>query len=126
MAFRSEFSQKVDRKARVSVPAAFRPDIQSGDPGFGPGKRARFVTIDEALAANLDLLFWLLLRRALSILSEPGIRPYRALLLALMVWPLLYMVVNAMRTSAPGLAVGMAFLTVLPALAPGQKEWFAR
>lgn len=45
MAFRSEFSQKVDRKARVSVPSAFRSDIQAGDPDHNPGKRARFVIV---------------------------------------------------------------------------------
>jgi MraZ protein len=45
MAFRGEFGQKVDRKARVSVPSAFRSVIQAGDPDFGPGKRARFVMV---------------------------------------------------------------------------------
>ncbi|HMO08699.1 MAG TPA: division/cell wall cluster transcriptional repressor MraZ [Paracoccaceae bacterium] len=45
MAFRGEFSQKVDRKARVSVPAAFRAVIQSGDPDHTPAKRARFVMV---------------------------------------------------------------------------------
>lgn len=77
------------------------------------------------LAAYLALL-WLLFRRGVAILEAREFRPYRGLLLALIVWPLAYMVVNAMRTSAPGLAVGMAFLTVLPGLALEQKERFAR
>jgi O-antigen ligase len=71
-------------------------------------------------------LFWLLGRRALAIAGSREMRPYRGLLMALLVWPLAYMVVNAMRTSAPGLAIGMAFLTVLPALAPARQERFAR
>jgi O-antigen ligase len=71
-------------------------------------------------------LFWLLLRRGAAILEARESRPYRGLLLALMVWPLTYMVVNAMRTSAPGLAIGMAFLTVLPGAVLAQKERFAR
>lgn len=45
MAFRGEFSQKVDRKARVSIPAAFRSVIQAGDPNYAPGKRAHFVMV---------------------------------------------------------------------------------
>lgn len=45
MAFRGEFSQKVDRKARVSVPAAFRAVIQAGDPDHSPARRARFVMV---------------------------------------------------------------------------------
>jgi MraZ protein len=45
MSFRGEFSQKVDRKARVSIPAAFRSVIQAGDPDFPANKRARFVMV---------------------------------------------------------------------------------
>lgn len=71
-------------------------------------------------------LFWLLGRRAFAIVRSREMRPYRGLLLALLAWPMAYMVVNAMRTSAPGLAIGMAFLTVLPALATAQQERFAR
>ena len=77
------------------------------------------------VAAYLSLL-WLLLRRAAAILEARESRPYRGLLLALLVWPLTYMVVNAMRTSAPGLSIGMAFLTVLPGAVLAQKEKFAR
>lgn len=77
------------------------------------------------VAAYLALL-WLLFRRGVAILEAWELRPYRGLLLALLVWPLAYMVVNAMRTSALGLAVGMAFLTVTPGLALEQKERFAR
>ncbi len=71
-------------------------------------------------------LFWLLGRRAFAIVRSREMRPYRGPLLALLAWPMAYMVVNAMRTSAPGLAIGMAFLTVLPAIAPAQQERFAR
>jgi O-antigen ligase len=77
------------------------------------------------VAAYLSLL-WLLLRRTAAILEGRESRPYRGLLLALQVWPLAYMVVNAMRTSAPGLSIGMAFLTVLPGAVLAQKEKFAR
>lgn len=44
-AFRSEFNQKVDRKARVSIPAAFRKVIESGDPDYPANRRARFVIV---------------------------------------------------------------------------------
>lgn len=44
-AFRSEFNQKVDRKARVSIPAAFRKVIEAGDPDFPVNRRARFVMV---------------------------------------------------------------------------------
>lgn len=77
------------------------------------------------VAAYLSL-FWLLLRRGVAILGSRELRPYRGLLLALLVWPMAYMVVNAMRTSAPGLAIGMAFLTVLPGAALAGRERFAR
>ncbi len=77
------------------------------------------------VAAYLSLL-WLLFRRGVAILEAPELRLYRGFLLALLIWPLAYMAVNAMRTSAPGLAVGMAFLTVLPGAAPVQRERFAR
>ncbi|MFN3971931.1 MAG: division/cell wall cluster transcriptional repressor MraZ [Gemmobacter sp.] len=45
MAFRSEFDQKVDGKARVMIPASFRAVIQAGDPDHAPGKRPRFVMV---------------------------------------------------------------------------------
>jgi len=77
------------------------------------------------LAAYLFLL-WLLARRAAAIVAARESRPYRGMLLALLVWPLLYMAVNAMRTSAPGLAAGMAFLTVLPEALLQQGQRFER
>ncbi|MFT4150078.1 MAG: division/cell wall cluster transcriptional repressor MraZ [Paracoccaceae bacterium] len=44
-AFRGEFYQKVDSKARVSVPAAFRRIIEAGDPEHPANSRPRFVAI---------------------------------------------------------------------------------
>jgi MraZ protein len=43
-AFRGEFNQKVDGKARVSVPAPFRRVIEAGDPGASDS-RAKFVIV---------------------------------------------------------------------------------
>lgn len=43
-AFRGEFSQKVDSKARVSVPAPFRRVLEAGDPSFD-GTRPKFVMV---------------------------------------------------------------------------------
>jgi MraZ protein len=43
-AFRGEFNQKVDSKARVSVPAPFRRVIEQGDPGAST-TRAKFVIV---------------------------------------------------------------------------------
>lgn len=45
-AFRGEFTQKVDGKARVSIPAAFRRVLDSGDPD-SPRKRIVMVYGDE-------------------------------------------------------------------------------
>lgn len=44
-AFRGEFNQKVDGKARVSIPAAFRRILEAGDPAFTPSSRPRFVIV---------------------------------------------------------------------------------
>lgn len=44
-AFRGEFYQKVDSKARVSVPAAFRRIIEQGDASYSDTTRARFVIV---------------------------------------------------------------------------------
>ena len=44
-AFRGEFNQKVDGKARVSIPAAFRRALQAGDPGCTDGTRPKFVIV---------------------------------------------------------------------------------
>ncbi|MDP3958876.1 MAG: division/cell wall cluster transcriptional repressor MraZ [Pseudorhodobacter sp.] len=44
-AFRGEFNQKVDSKARVSIPAAFRRALQAGDPGWSDGSRPKFVIV---------------------------------------------------------------------------------
>jgi MraZ protein len=43
--FRGEVPQKVDAKARVSIPAAFRRVLDAGDPDRFPGERARFVIV---------------------------------------------------------------------------------
>ncbi len=43
-AFRGEFAQKVDGKARVSIPAPFRRVIEAQDPA-SDGKRSRFVIV---------------------------------------------------------------------------------
>lgn len=45
-AFRGEFTQKVDGKARVSIPAAFRRVLEAGDPD-SPRKRIVIVYGDE-------------------------------------------------------------------------------
>lgn len=50
-AFRGEFSQKVDSKARVSIPAPFRRVLEAGDPGFDGG-RPKFVMVYGAGAAR--------------------------------------------------------------------------
>ncbi len=44
-AFRGEFAQKVDAKARVSVPAAFRRVLEAQDPAFSETRRPRFVLV---------------------------------------------------------------------------------
>lgn len=44
-AFRGEFNQKVDGKARVSIPAPFRRVLEAGDPSFGDGNRPKFVMV---------------------------------------------------------------------------------
>ncbi|MGB8811551.1 MAG: division/cell wall cluster transcriptional repressor MraZ [Paracoccaceae bacterium] len=44
-AFRGEFNQKVDGKARVSIPAAFRRILEAGDPSFNESSRPRFVIV---------------------------------------------------------------------------------
>ncbi|MFM2390352.1 MAG: hypothetical protein RLZZ437_1907 [Pseudomonadota bacterium] len=41
--FRGEFYQKVDGKARVSIPAPFRRVLESGDPAKGPTPRVVIV-----------------------------------------------------------------------------------
>lgn len=43
-AFRGEFNQKVDSKARVSIPAPFRRVLEAGDPAFDGG-RPKFVMV---------------------------------------------------------------------------------
>ena len=43
--FRGEVPQKVDAKARVSIPAAFRRVLESGDPDFTANGRPRFVIV---------------------------------------------------------------------------------
>ena len=41
--FRGEFYQKVDGKARVSIPASFRRVLEGGDPAQGPNPRVVIV-----------------------------------------------------------------------------------
>jgi MraZ protein len=43
--FRGEFSQKVDSKARVSIPAPFRRVLEAGDPTYRETSRLRFVMV---------------------------------------------------------------------------------
>ena len=43
--FRGEISQKVDGKARVSIPAAFRRVLEAGDPAFSETQRPRVVMV---------------------------------------------------------------------------------
>lgn len=43
--FRGEFSQKVDSKARVSIPAAFRRVLEAGDPMWREASRLRMVMV---------------------------------------------------------------------------------
>ncbi|GLQ34881.1 transcriptional regulator MraZ [Amylibacter marinus] len=43
--FRGEFVQKVDAKGRVSIPAAFRRVLQSGDPDWTEGLAAEMVLV---------------------------------------------------------------------------------
>ncbi|MCS7044371.1 MAG: O-antigen ligase family protein [Bryobacteraceae bacterium] len=89
---------------------------------FHPGRAAAHTEFTRAVAEHGLLGFfayvclaWLLIRRSASILLDPASRPLRGFLVALMAWPVLYMAVNAMRTSAPAFALGLAFLTILPA-----------
>jgi O-antigen ligase len=100
---------------------------------FHPGGTTAHTEFTRAMAEHGLLgivaylaLFWLLFRRSAAILRDPANRPLRAFLVALMAWPLLYMVVNAMRTSAPAFALGLAFLTIAPIVAPGQEQKFLR
>lgn len=44
-AFRGEFNQKVDGKARVSIPAPFRRVLESGDPAWPENPRPKFVIV---------------------------------------------------------------------------------
>jgi MraZ protein len=43
--FRGEVNQKVDAKARVSIPAAFRRVLETGDPAFPDSPRPKFVIV---------------------------------------------------------------------------------
>lgn len=44
-AFRGEVNQKVDAKARVSIPAAFRRVLEAGDPSFPETPRPKLVMV---------------------------------------------------------------------------------
>lgn len=100
---------------------------------FHPGGTTAHTEFTRAIAEHGLLgvaaylcLAWLLLRRSLAILRDPVNRPVRGLLVALMAWSLLYMAVNAMRTSAPGFALGLAFLTILPRQSAETEQSFSR
>lgn len=43
--FRGEFNQKVDGKARVSIPASFRRGLEAGDPAHPETQRPKFVIV---------------------------------------------------------------------------------
>lgn len=43
--FRGEYTFKVDAKGRVSIPAAFRRVLESGDPAYTDGLRPQFVIV---------------------------------------------------------------------------------
>ena len=43
--FRGELSQKVDSKARVSIPAAFRRVLETGDPSWPETPRPKVVMV---------------------------------------------------------------------------------
>ena len=43
--FRGEFTQKVDGKGRVSIPADFRRVLEAGDPSWSEGKPPEFVIV---------------------------------------------------------------------------------
>ncbi len=43
--FRGEYTQKVDGKGRISIPANFRRVLESGDPGWSEGKTPEFVIV---------------------------------------------------------------------------------
>lgn len=99
---------------------------------FHPGGTTAHTEFTRALAEHGMLglaayasLAWLLFRRSMSILLDPANRALRGFLVAMMVWAVLYMAVNSMRTSAPALALGLAFLTILPAAARARQD-FAR
>ena len=43
--FRGEYTNKVDAKGRVSIPASFRRVLEAGDPGYTEGLRPQFVIV---------------------------------------------------------------------------------
>lgn len=66
-------------------------------------------------------LAWLVARRLKAVLASPQDRPLRGFHVAMAVWPLFYMAVNANRTSEPAIAFLLSFLTV-DSLAMRQEE----
>ena len=105
--------------------------------GVGPGisrfyhrdLKATHTEFSRALAENgsLGALAYLVLglvclQRLAGLLRSPA-QPLRAVLVAGMIWAVLYMVVNANRTSGPALAMSLAFLTVVQdRAAPAARE----
>lgn len=61
-------------------------------------------------------LGWLVFRRVAGCLLDSSMQAAYGFPVALIVWALLYMSVNAMRTSSPALALGLSFLTVVPSI----------
>lgn len=85
-AFRGEFNPKVDSKARVLIPVAFRKILEAGDPDFNPdlGKdsRARVVIVYGDDRRNFAECYTVAESRALEeqILDLPRGTPARRLL----------------------------------------------
>lgn len=73
---------------------------------------SRALAESGSLGALAYIVFCLVCaQRALAILGQGG-SIYRPLLLAAMIWSAMYMLVNANRTAAPALAMGLAFVTI--------------
>lgn len=95
-------------------------------PYFHPRGVAAHTEFTRALADHgiLGLLAyislgWLAVRRVAGCLLDPSMQAAYGIAVGLIVWALLYMSVNAMRTSSPALALGLSFLAVVPSI----QEW---
>ncbi len=66
------------------------------------------------------LLFWMAFKRAMTLRRDSlAIRPF---LFAMLVWALLYLAVNGMRTAAPAFAFGLAFVSLRATVRPPRAE----